>query len=190
MYIFGHEKLVDEMLTDFNSVCNSLDIPWWITAGVALGFYRDGGYIPWDSDIDVGIICTDDEYTEIFKRLFDLYGFMKFYDVSTGKKFRCGIGHAYKKGGKTHQDSLFLDIMRIGVEPIRCITPKFFEVTTWFECRGMGIRIPHPIEDYLLFMYGDTWRTPQPKLKQWDYFINKASPEAQAQVKEMLNATR
>lgn len=178
--------MADEILTDFNSICNSLDVPWWIVAGTALGFYRDGAYIPWDTDIDVGIICTDDDYTKIFESLFSSYGFRKVGDLSKeGRKFRYGIGHAYR-GGTIRQDSILLDIWRIGVEWVRGVNPVFFKVITWFDYKGMDIRIPHPIEPYLSFVYGSTWKVPQCGPKLMSNFISSASPAEQTQVEEML----
>lgn len=187
MHIFENEPLADSMLFDFNRICKSLGLYWWVTAGTALGIYRNGQLIPWDEDMDVAIFCTDVQYTEIFTRLFNEFGFLQFSDLSEieGVHFRCGIGHAYK-GGKTNQDSILLDIWRIGVERVRSIAPRFFKVTALFKYKGMHVGLPHPIERYLHFLYGDTWRTPQCSQKQMRNILTRADPVAQAKLLEML----
>src|SRR5690606_2501611 len=40
-------------------VLNSAGVTWWICSGVLLGHIRDGSWIPWDGDVDVGIWPED-----------------------------------------------------------------------------------------------------------------------------------
>lgn len=37
------------------------EIPYWLDCGTCLGAYRYGGIIPWDWDIDIGILLPDHE---------------------------------------------------------------------------------------------------------------------------------
>jgi len=48
----------DRVLEEWDDVCNELEIMRFIAAGTCLGFYREGGYIKRDNDIDVAVICS------------------------------------------------------------------------------------------------------------------------------------
>jgi phosphorylcholine metabolism protein LicD len=56
-----------------NELCNQLsiihqsNIPYWIIGGTLLGQVRHNAIIPWDDDIDVGILISD--YTKVFDTL-------------------------------------------------------------------------------------------------------------------------
>lgn len=53
------QKVSTEILEEFDRVCTVLDIPYFIYAGTAIGAVRHGGFIPWDDDIDVGLLRED-----------------------------------------------------------------------------------------------------------------------------------
>ena len=44
------------LMQDFHSVCEKLEIPYWAISGTLLGAIRHGGFIPWDDDLDVGML--------------------------------------------------------------------------------------------------------------------------------------
>ena len=55
-----------EVLKVFASFCEEHDITWWLDSGTALGAMRHAGFIPWDDDIDVGMLRTDyDRFLEL-----------------------------------------------------------------------------------------------------------------------------
>ena len=47
------------MLENLKNICDENDIPYWIQAGTLLGAYRHNGWIPWDDDLDVGMLEKD-----------------------------------------------------------------------------------------------------------------------------------
>lgn len=51
-----------ELLKILDSVCKKLDIPYFLVCGSALGAVKYGGFIPWDDDIDVGMLRSDYEH--------------------------------------------------------------------------------------------------------------------------------
>ena len=50
-----------ELLRGFISVCERLELTYYIVQGTLLGAVRHGGFIPWDDDIDVGMPREDYE---------------------------------------------------------------------------------------------------------------------------------
>lgn len=60
-----------EILKAFAAFCNEHDLEWFIDSGTVLGALRHGGFIPWDDDIDVGMLREDyDRFLEIASRSF------------------------------------------------------------------------------------------------------------------------
>ena len=55
------------LLKEFDYVCKQSGLKYWLDYGTALGAIRHKGYIPWDDDIDVGMIRDDyDKLVDIF----------------------------------------------------------------------------------------------------------------------------
>ncbi len=48
------QMLLDMMLV-FDEICRKHDIPYTLLGGTMLGAVRDGGFIPWDDDIDLAL---------------------------------------------------------------------------------------------------------------------------------------
>lgn len=56
-----------EMLKDFIKICKDNDITYFGLAGTGIGALRHGGFIPWDDDIDLGLLYED------YVRLLEVY---------------------------------------------------------------------------------------------------------------------
>lgn len=61
----AHQKLLLEMLKDFDAVCRRHGIRYQLFAGTALGAVRHRGFIPWDDDVDVILLRC--EYERFFR---------------------------------------------------------------------------------------------------------------------------
>ncbi|MEC4295521.1 LicD family protein [Adlercreutzia shanghongiae] len=48
-----------EMLHEIDAVCRAHDINYFLDSGSALGAVRHGGFIPWDDDVDLGMMRED-----------------------------------------------------------------------------------------------------------------------------------
>ena len=55
------QKCVFHIFKSFDSICEELGIPYYVLGGTMLGAVRHQGFIPWDDDLDVGIIRSDYE---------------------------------------------------------------------------------------------------------------------------------
>ena len=110
---YKHPIYVPEYIKDkfykimhkFDKICTENDIPYFAICGTLLGSVRHGEMIPWDDDIDVGIL--EDEF-EKFKSIdFSKYG-LKCEGIekhNTGKIFYID---EYDNGVKG--ESIFIDI--------------------------------------------------------------------------------
>lgn len=53
------KKVLIEMMETIKTICEENDIPYFLSDGTLLGSVRHGGFIPWDDDIDVGMLRKD-----------------------------------------------------------------------------------------------------------------------------------
>jgi len=130
-------ELADSILQTVDQVCTELSVPYFISGGTLLGFYRDGGYIPWHHDIDISMVSNN--YYQLLEAFYH-YGLIS---DSYGEFEGC---HFWK-------GDMLLDI--IWVEP-----QGFYESYDEIEHNGIAYPAPYPIEEYLEWKYGPTWRTP------------------------------
>ena len=62
-------KIQLQIAREVKRLCEANDIRYFLIGGSLLGAYRHGGYIPWDDDIDIGMVRADyDTFIEIAKR--------------------------------------------------------------------------------------------------------------------------
>ena len=60
------QKLSNELLIFCTNVCNECGISWWLDSSNLLGAARHGNFIPWDDEVDIGMMRKD--YIE-FKKI-------------------------------------------------------------------------------------------------------------------------
>jgi hypothetical protein len=151
-----------------NKLLESLNIPYWISAGTALGLYRDFDLIPHDTDIDVEILGSDvnsfDEIIKVFKDndfilcrdtvYKDKYMQLAFYDRSWAVVYDIYI--YYDEGGDNYINHNEYGILSI---PKRMVDTK--------EVIGDYI-LPSDTEEYLRFRYGDDWKIPKTSKGEWE----------------------
>ena len=66
-----------EILLKFVSICEKYNLNYFVVFGTLLGTIRHKGFIPWDDDIDVGMLRKDYE------------SFLKWHNKNVGKIFFC-----------------------------------------------------------------------------------------------------
>lgn len=53
------QQVLRDMAVKFLDYCAAHDLPVFLAAGTALGACRSGGFIPWDDDLDLGMLRSD-----------------------------------------------------------------------------------------------------------------------------------
>ncbi len=70
------KSLQIDILKAVDAFCIKNSIHYWMDCGTLLGAVRHGGYIPWDDDIDIGMLREDyDRFIESFNKENDRYRF-------------------------------------------------------------------------------------------------------------------
>jgi hypothetical protein len=146
-------------------VLDAAGVTWWLCSGVLLGHVRDGAWIPWDKDVDLGIWPEDAvRAREAFQRagwpfkrdresqMWPVHGATK---VDLHAHYRDPAnGGVYKLHGKR--------------EDIRMDYPahlfESMQPTVYYLRRTL---MPSPPEEYLAHQYGEDWTTPKQAWK-WD----------------------
>lgn len=137
--------LADRILEDFVDLCDDLKLRYCLVGGTALGFYRDGGYIPWDDDIDVWIDCDPVEDGRFYIML-DRLVKLGFTFLSDNHRF-C-------------RDNTWLDIFKGEYREGFLAFVESFDTVIY---NSRAYNVPCPIEEYLEYRYHGIrdWRVPR-----------------------------
>lgn len=55
----SHQLRLAELLVEFDKLCKENDIKYFLAIGTLLGALRHDGFVPWDDDVDVGVMRED-----------------------------------------------------------------------------------------------------------------------------------
>lgn len=86
-----------EILKDFILVCEKYNLTYFAIYGTAIGAVRHQGFIPWDDDIDVGMLRRDyNRFFEVFEQeLGEKYALLT---PEIDERYACTVTHIQKKG--------------------------------------------------------------------------------------------
>ncbi|XP_028318364.1 ribitol-5-phosphate transferase FKTN isoform X2 [Gouania willdenowi] len=162
-------KSVLRLTTD---ALNHIGVPFWISSGTCLGWFRQCSIISYSRDVDIGVFISDYS-SDIISAL-------------TGAGFK--LKHKF---GKV-EDSLELSFMHVDVKldifffyedgdvvwnggtqaksgrKFKYVFPTFS--LCWAELLELKVRVPCQTLDYVMANYGRSWSVP---VKNWDW---KSSP--------------
>ena len=141
----------------------------WLSAGTLLGFHRDGGFIPHDTDIDVGLLAHWDMPPDQI----DIVHVMKGFDpIRIMHREHRVMQIAFVKNKAIFDIYFFYE----GWKPDLAVNLndagqmekplRFLDPLGTITHRGVAYPTPHPIEEYLEYRYGD-WRTPTDSKVAW-----------------------
>lgn len=157
-----------EVLLEVDELLKKLEIKYFLSCGTALGLYRDGGFIPWDDEIDIDI------YSEIFvprieelKETFINYGYIA-RATSRGPTSKMSV---FKKGVKVAMGAIYDNTKGYRCDSYQKFPIGFYENAVQFKFEGVDFTLPGPLDEYLTFYYGD-WKTPVKSYNVSEY-LNK-----------------
>ncbi len=107
------------MLKDIDDICNENDIKYFLCGGTMLGAVRYGHSIPWDDDLDIGMLRKDfDKFrTSALKQNKDIYNYSSHWNKSGSHyivdKIRLNGTYFSTKYSSIHEypDGLFIDVL-------------------------------------------------------------------------------
>lgn len=109
------------ILDEIVKICEKHNLTYWLDGGTLLGAVRHKGFIPWDDDIDIGIMR--DEYEQLVPILKDELPFdLQVQDIYTDDKYRLPYVQIRDKNSKIVEDyrtynGLFIDIFPFDIIP-------------------------------------------------------------------------
>ncbi len=157
------------------SVADALDaakIPFFLTHGTALGFYRDNGFAPHDDDMDLGAL--QEEFTPKAGKLAMLLTDVHHCEINTLYEpwTRC-VGMQIRRDGEhvdlvahvrwtdqVHGDDFRLD-PSVMSDFVGAFPHELLETYEKMNVFGRDWNVPSPIERYLYLNYGRDWRRPK-----------------------------
>ncbi|XP_026874607.2 fukutin isoform X1 [Electrophorus electricus] len=153
-------------------VLTELQVPFWLSSGTCLGWFRQCNIIPYSKDVDLGIWIKDyrHDLTQAFQRagLPLKHKFGKIEDSLElsfqGLDVKLDIFFFYEDGdivwnGGTQAKS---------GKKFKYVFPRFS--LCWTELVDLRLRVPCETLDYVVANYGPEWNVP---VKTWDW---KSSP--------------
>ncbi len=143
-----------EILRDFRAVAEKYELPFFVLFGTAIGAVRHNGFIPWDDDIDIGMLRAD---FEKFLQVADKELGEKYFIMSprTDKRCNASVVKLMKRGTKfvsamsknaKHEQCIFLDIFPFdNVAPTEKLRKRQLRVTTFLDRLLYLVGTPYPI---------------------------------------------
>lgn len=153
-------------------ILDELGIPFWLSSGTCLGYFRQCDFITYSQDVDIGIFIKDyrDDLIDVFSindlPLIHLFGKIEDSfelsfrngDVKLDIFFFYEEDDHYWNGGTQAKSGL----------KFKYIFPKFD--LCWTEFLDLLVRVPCDTQTYITANYGADWFK---QVKQWDW---KSSP--------------
>lgn len=144
-----HQLILKDLLREFDSLCRNSQIPYFLVVGTLLGAMRHDGFVPWDDDIDVGVMHDDIERLKDIIREDDRYEITELHD-------QCAFCRQVRFKEKSDNDGApFIDLFIY--EYSGCETKNDLirvkevrnDLITDFKVKHLGNPILYPVDVYV-----------------------------------------
>ena len=157
--------IAEKLLLEVKEVMDSKGVQFFLRQGTCLGAIRDGSFIPWDDDLDLGIILGVNGFTEqSVEPLLAVFRERGYYVQSESSD---SLIYATLLKSKMRIDILFHQVIdeHIYHWPGIWLPITLFNQLKEINFIGETFFTPNPPEEYLRIKYGPDWQTP----KRLDY---------------------
>ena len=153
--------VAEKLLLEVKEVMDRLGVQFFLRQGTCLGAVRDNAFIPWDDDLDLGVILGVKGFTEqSIKPLLAAFREIGFYVQSESSD---SVIYATLLRDDIRVDVLF---HRVIDEQVYHWPGIWFPVALFNQLKeinfiGETFLVPNPPEEYLRIKYGPDWQTPK-----------------------------
>lgn len=178
-YIEYKQRIYTAILADSKEALDELEIPFFLSSGTCLGYFREDKFIDHDYDIDLGIFEKDyrpeliDKMAERGLHLYRVLGTRKDGMELSFKKKGTKLGHyakvdiflhyLEKEERENEEDKEYCSWYSYKApqfeEKIKYRVGKFDIIPVKFM--GLIVNVPHPTLRYILDHYGEDWLIPK-----------------------------
>ena len=144
-----------ELLAEFDRVCRGHDLPYFALYGTLLGAARHGGFIPWDDDLDLGMLRAD--YERLAQVAPEALGDRFFFQtVDSDPHYGCMFGKLRLREtrcvdrvsyGSPQHGGVFIDVFPLDAKAVR----PWARRAQW-AWRYIGFRLMYLKAGYLFMM--------------------------------------
>lgn len=92
-----------QLLGEFDELCQLHSLPYWLTGGTLIGAVRHEGFVPWDDDVDLGMMRSDIDRLISIVQDDDRYTVSIIYD-------RCAVCRQIRFRYSAEEIPCFLDV--------------------------------------------------------------------------------
>jgi hypothetical protein len=158
--------VAERLLLEAKEIMDSFGVKFFLRQGTCLGAIRDNAFIPWDDDLDLGVILGSNGFTEeLIEPVLETFRKSGYYVPQPERSNTVIYSSTLKANIRT--DLLFHRIIdeQIYHWPGVWFPVKLFHHLKEITFLGKTFSVPNPPEEYLRIKYGPNWRTP----KRLDY---------------------
>lgn len=153
--------LAEALLKEAKQVLDQLGLVFFLRHGTCLGAVRDGSFIRWDDDLDIGSVIG-------------LHGLTEKIVHEAAAEFR---KHGYSAKVIDSELHMSVDLKKSGIQmdwtcyriidesiyqwPVLKIPASLHENLKEIDFLGTTFMVPNPPEEYFRLKYGDDWMTPK-----------------------------
>lgn len=177
-----------DILNRTNKALNRLNIPMFLSSGTCLGYFREGKFIDYDYDIDVGIFAEDynpqiiDEMKKEGLYLYRILGNKKtgmelsFRKLGTplGKYAKIDIFLHYHENYKNNKYICWYTYAAPHFKKKIKYRVNSFEIKK-VNFLGINVYVPHPTIKYIENHYGKDWMIPKKPFTEYIYYKSPVS---------------
>ena len=151
----------ERVLKEVKNIFDGLGIIFFLQSGSCLGAVRDGGFIPWDDDVDllsiIGRNALSEESILATVEVFQKNGFF----ARRNHVPNC-FNHSFLKNWVRIDWTCVYPVNNtVFSYPGIYLPITLFEHPKEVEFLGAKFPVPNPPEEYLRLKYGDEWRKPK-----------------------------